>query len=106
MTTSLATRTPADFADAGWEDILPLYEELAQRSLTRETVEAWLADWSQLESLVTEAAGLAMIGYTCDTTDPAKETAHLRFSAEILPRLDEQAVRLARRLVDLRLLPT
>ena len=40
-----------------------------------------------------------MIAYTCDTTDPAKEAAHLRFSAEILPKMEELEVELARRLL-------
>jgi oligoendopeptidase F len=100
-TTSMAARTPADFADITWDALLPLYQELIDRPLSRATVESWLADWSRLEELITEAAGLAMIAYTCDTADPAKEAAHLRFSAEIFPRLEEQDVKLANRLLDL-----
>src|SRR5690606_18061776 len=46
------------------------------------------------------AAALAMIAYTCDTTDPSKEAAHLRYSGEILPRLEELEVALARRLLE------
>ena len=38
-------------------------------------------------------AALAMIAYTCDTTDPSKEAAHLRYSGEILPRLEELGAR-------------
>jgi len=41
-----------------------------------------------------------MIAYTADTRDPLREAAHLRFSAEIFPQLEEQGVRLARRLLD------
>jgi oligoendopeptidase F len=96
-----ATLTPADLAQATWADIQPLYQELVDRPLTRENAEAWLADWSRLEEVVGEAAALAMIAYTCDTTDPAKEAAHLRFSAEILPQMEEIEVRLAGRLLDL-----
>ena len=59
----------------------------------------WLAAWSRLEELITEAAAEAMIAYTADTGDPAREAAHLRFSAEIFPQLEEQGVRLARRLL-------
>jgi len=42
-----------------------------------------------------------MIAYTCDTTDPAKEAANLRWSSEIFPKAIEMQVRLARRLVEL-----
>ena len=90
---------PADLADATWETIKPLYDAVALAPLSNETVEAWLATWSRLEELVSEAASLAMIAYTCDTTDPAKEAAYLRFSSEILPQAEEQGVRLARLLV-------
>lgn len=96
-----AVLTPGDLAQATWADIRPLYLELAERPLSLESVATWLADWSRLEEVVGEAAALAMIAYTCDTTDPAKEAAHLRFSAEILPQMEELEVRLAGRLLDL-----
>jgi oligoendopeptidase F len=89
----------AAFAGASWADVLPYYEQLAVGRLDAETLESWLGEWSQLESLLSEAASLAMIAYTCDTGDAAKEAAHLRFSTEILPKAEEQSVRLARRLV-------
>ena len=56
--------------------------------------------WSTLEELVTEAAARAMIAYTIDTGDPEKEADHLRFSTEVLPRMEERSVELARRLVE------
>jgi oligoendopeptidase F len=93
--------TPADLTNATWEDLLPLYRELVERPVDATNVEHWLADWSRLEELVTEAGALAMIAYTCDTADSAKEAAHLRFSAEIFPRVEEQDVQLANRLLAL-----
>jgi len=92
-------------ADATWEELLPKYAALAEARLDTATVASWLATWSRLEELVGEAASLAMIAYTCDTADPAKEASHLRFSAEILPRAEEQSVALARRLVESGLVP-
>lgn len=93
--------SPAAFAQSGWDDIRPYYDELAERPLDADGVEAWLADWSRLDALVTEAAAEAMIAYTVQTDAPGREAAHLRFSAEILPKVEEQEVRLARRLVSL-----
>lgn len=92
--------SPAAFADASWDAILPWYEALAVVPLDADSVGPWLAAWSRLEELVTEAAAEAMIAYTGDTRDAAKEAAHLRFSAEIFPQLEEQGVRLARRLLE------
>ncbi len=89
------------FADATWPELLAYYEELATRTLDPAELESWLRDWSRLESLLSEAASLAMIAYTCDTADEAKERAHLRFSSELMPQAEEQSVRVARRYVEL-----
>ena len=93
--------SPGDLREATWDDLRPLFEELVQRALDGDAgFAAWLADWSRLDETVTEAAALATIAYTCDTADAAKEAAHLRFSGDILPQLEEWEVRLARRLVE------
>src|SRR4030095_14755393 len=70
----------AGFAGATWNDCLPYYEALASAPLDAASVGEWLRQWSRLEELLGEAASLAMIAYTCDTSDPVKEAAHLRFS--------------------------
>ncbi len=95
--------SPEAFRDAAWEDVLPYYNALAEVPLTTsgEDVEPWLASWSRLDTLVGEAGTLAMIAYTGNTADSAAEQAYLRFSMEIFPRLDEQQVRLAKRLLGL-----
>jgi len=95
----------AELAGATWADCAPYYEALAAAPLDAATLSGWLQDWSRHESLLSEAASLAMIAYTCDTTDPAKEAAHLRFSTEILPKAEEQSVGLARRLVEIGIVP-
>ena len=77
--------SPDAFKDAAWEDILPYYEALASRPLDRSNVEAWLSDWSSFESLLSEAGALASFAYTCDTSDPAREEAQLRFGTQISP---------------------
>ncbi len=95
----------AALAGATWADCVPYYEALAAAPLDAANLSGWLLDWSRFESLLSEAASLAMIAYTCDTTDPAREAAHLRFSTEILPKAEEQSVGLARRLVDTGIIP-
>jgi oligoendopeptidase F len=100
QTTELPT-SPTAFAAATWADIAPHFEALATEPLSRENVEDWLRRWSRLEELLDEAGTVAMIDYTCDTADPAKEATHLRFASEIFPQMHEQQVRLARRLLDL-----
>jgi oligoendopeptidase F len=93
--------SPDVFKDATWEEVLPYYEALASRPLDRGNVEEWLADWSRFESLLSEAGALASFEYSCDTTDPARESAQLRFGTQIAPKAQEQRVRLESRLVEL-----
>src|ERR1700682_652855 len=75
--------------------------ERPARPLDRSNAEAWLADWSAFESLLSEAGALASFAYTCDTSDPAREQAQLRFGTQISPKAREQRVRLQERLVEL-----
>ncbi len=101
MTTLMLPASPAAFARARWDDVAPYFDELASRPLDEDTVESWLQAWSTLEELVTEAAAQAMIAYTIDTSDTAREADHLRFSTEIMPKMEERSVELAKRLVSL-----
>ncbi|HEU4681621.1 MAG TPA: M3 family oligoendopeptidase [Gemmatimonadales bacterium] len=100
MTVSVLPPSPAAFAKATWDDVAPYFDELVSRPLEESSIEQWLGAWSRLEELVTEAAAKAMIAYTIDTSDAEKEADHLRFSTEILPRMEERSVELARRLVE------
>jgi oligoendopeptidase F len=101
VTASVLPPSPAAFARATWDDVIPYFEDLLERPLDADTVQGWLLAWSRLEELVTEAAALAMIAYTIDTSDPEKEKNHLRFSTEIMPKMEERSVELARRFVAL-----
>ena len=101
MTASVLPSSPAAFAKATWDEVVPYFDDLLERPLDASTVEEWLSAWSRLEELVTEAAAQAMIAYTIDTSDAEKEKDHLRFSTEILPRMEERSVELARRFVAL-----
>jgi oligoendopeptidase F len=95
--------TPAAFRDAVWSDVLPYYNALADIPLSTDAaqIEAWLTTWSTLDTLIGEAGTLAMIAYTADTSNADAEQANLRFTMEIFPQLEEQQVRLAKRLLEL-----
>ena len=53
--------SPAAFADAAWDDVVPYYDALAAAPLDATSLDEWLAAWSRLEALLTEAATRAMI---------------------------------------------
>ncbi len=93
----LTITSPQSLANATWADLEPAFDALLARPLDGGNVETWLADWSRLEEIVTEAISSAMIAYTADTADPAKEAAHRRFVIEIAPKAEEKSVKLAER---------
>jgi oligoendopeptidase F len=93
-------RSPESLANARWENISPYYEALANTPLSPDNTESWLSTWSRFEEIVGEAGTLASIAYTCDTKDPEKEAAHLRFAAELAPLQREQQVRLSLKLLE------
>ena len=90
-------QSPDELTQATWTDIEPHYDRLATQPIG--DVDAWLRAWSRFEEILSEAAGLAYVAYTCDTTDSEKEAAHLRFARDIGPRAQEQRVRLGRKLL-------
>jgi oligoendopeptidase F len=100
VTVSVLPLSPSAFAKARWDDVAPYFDDLATRPLESSTIGPWLGEWSRLEELVSEAASRAMIAYTSDTSDRGKESDHLRFSTEVLPKMEERSVELARRLVE------
>ncbi|HYJ12349.1 MAG TPA: hypothetical protein VEW66_02075, partial [Thermomicrobiales bacterium] len=72
--------TPDQFRDASWDDIRPHYQALVDQPLDpvdAAGIEAWLTDWNNLAVALGEAASLANVAYSCNTSDPALEAAHL-----------------------------
>ena len=79
---------PAAFRDAGWDDILPYYNQLATHPIeaAASVMEPWLNAWSRLDATVSEAATLASIAYTANTADAAAEAAREEYrKAESTP---------------------
>ncbi len=93
--------SPDAFQHASWVDVQPLYEQLATVDVLPDdaSVEAWMSTWSRLDNLISEAGTRAMIAYTADTSNVEAEAAHLRFSMDVFPQMEEAQVRLAERLL-------
>lgn len=87
--------------DAGnWSQIEPFYEQLAARALaTAADIEAWLLDWSELQSVIAEESARRYITMTCATDDAEIEKAYLYFVEEIEPKLKPWNDKLARKLL-------
>lgn len=92
---------PANFQITTWDALEPFFSELANRPLeSREALEKWLQDVSELEAVVSEDACWRQIRMTCDTTDPKLEEAFTYFCMEIQPRLQPYSDLLNKKLVN------
>ncbi len=84
-----------------WSQVEPLFEELERRELTsREALERWLQDWSELEAALDEEGTIRYILMTCQTDDPERERKYLEFIEEIEPKLKPHIQRLRERYVE------
>jgi hypothetical protein len=46
--------TYEEYKTWGWDKFAPFADELIQRPLSAETIDAWLQDWSQISDIVTD----------------------------------------------------
>ncbi len=92
---------PGDYKIKDWDSLEPFFKELQDRPLnTREELEAWLKDLSELEAVVGEDAAWRQIRMTCDTENKELEAAFTFFVTEIQPKMQPYADKLNRKLVE------
>jgi len=92
---------PVDFKVSTWELLEPFFKDLSERVLaSREDLEQWMKDMSEVEAVVSEDACWRQIKMTCDTTDTALEEAFTYFCMEIQPKLQPYADLLNKKLVN------
>lgn len=90
---------PEDFKVTDWAALQPKFEELLSRQLdSREHLEQWLHDVSELEAVISEDACWRQINMTCDTTNKAYEEAFTFFCMEIEPKMKPYAFELNKKL--------
>ena len=76
-----------DFRDWTWDDIQPYADDLVNRPLAAETIGAWLADWSQITSLIAETFSRLEIRTTTHTNDHAGRERFKQYSEDIMPNV-------------------
>jgi oligoendopeptidase F len=69
-------------------EVCVLYQKLAEKPIDSWAgMETFLADWSELESAVSEHGSVLYIRMTCQTDDSARSEAYRRFTQELLPAI-------------------
>jgi oligoendopeptidase F len=88
-----------DFDD--WNQLEQIFRNLENTSVdSREELEKWLEDESEFYSALYETFALRYARMTCQTDDPEREKAYLRFVEEIEPRAKPLMFNLDRRFLN------
>ncbi|MEL6593205.1 MAG: M3 family oligoendopeptidase [Bacteroidota bacterium] len=95
------TFIPYDFVINNWEDLKPHYEFLiAQEPDSVSSLEAFLRQINELDSVVAEDFAWRHIKMTCDTQDVALRESYQTFVQEIMPQLSMYEDKLNRKIVE------
>jgi oligoendopeptidase F len=92
---------PEDFTITSWEQLEPYFKDLLDRAIqSKQDLEKWLKDSSELEAVISEDACWRQIRMTCDTENKSLEEAFVFFVTEIQPKIQPYADKLNRKLVE------
>lgn len=91
---------PENFNITNWESIEPYLKNLLDRKIeSKQDLEIWLLNTSEIEAVISEDACWRQIKMTCDTTNKEFEEAFTFFCMEIQPKLQQYADELNRKLI-------
>ena len=92
---------PKDFVISDWQSLEPFYKNLVERKIdTKNELEQWLKDQSELEAVVSEDVCWRQIKMTCDTENKSLEQAFTFFCMEIQSRIQPYQDALNKKLVN------
>lgn len=91
---------PNDFVITTWEPLKTYFEELTNREIaTKQELEKWLLDVSEIQAVISEDACWRQIKMTCDTENKELEDAFTFFCMEIEPHIKPYADALNKKLM-------
>ena len=92
---------PENLIVSDWKTIEPYFKELLGREInSKEELEKWLSDMSELEATIHEDFCWRQIKMTCDTTDKQLEESFNFFCTQIQPNIQPYAFELNKKLVN------
>jgi oligoendopeptidase F len=85
----------------GWQTIEPFFKELLERNInSKEEMEKWLLDMSEVEAMLNEDFCWRQIKMTCDTNNKQLEESFNFYCTEIQPKIQPFAFELNKKLVN------
>lgn len=92
---------PEEFEVTTWDALEPYFKTLCERPIhSREDLEQWLKDASELEAVVSEDACWRQVRMTCDTENEALREAFNFFYIAIQPYIQPYADKINRKLIN------
>lgn len=92
---------PQDFTVTSWDKLEPFFIDLLEREISsKQELEKWLKDMSELEAALSEDGCWRQIRMTCDTESKELENAFTFFVMEIQPKVQPYADKLNKKLVE------
>jgi oligoendopeptidase F len=98
-------KDPLSVLDWKWERFKNYYDELAERKLDKASLEEWMADWTAIASLVSEAGNRLHVALDLHADDPELETRYTTFLEAIVEPAQAAEQKLKERLLESRLEP-
>ena len=87
-----------EFAADNFEKIESAYQQLLERDIsTKETLEQWCRDWSEVDSVVAEESSRRYVQNTCYTEDPQVKARFMEWLKDISPGLKKISFELDRK---------
>ncbi|MBX2898142.1 MAG: M3 family oligoendopeptidase [Cyclobacteriaceae bacterium] len=92
---------PSEFTITTWQALQPYFDNLTERALANENdLAGWLADRSELESVISEDLGWRYIRMTCYTDNDTYSKSYQDFVENIQPQIAPYSDKLNRKLAE------
>jgi len=85
--------------DVTWPQIEPYYQDLDNRCLDANNIDAWLKDWTRIAELVYETYQRLYVAITVDTTDAHAEQQYNAFLDNVYPQAQAADQQLKEKLI-------
>ncbi len=101
----MKTPTFNEFMTLDWKSIEPLFQSRQEIELTQDTLDHWMAEWSDLRKLVDERYARLSLATELDTTDEEAEKKYHDFLENIYPAIQSADQKLKEKLLASNLVP-
>ena len=86
--------------DWAWSDYEPYANNLSEREVNADTIDAWLTDWTRLAGSIDEVFSRLYVAKDSNTVDEVAEQRFVNFSENVIPKFESLSNTLNTKLLD------